>query len=153
MYKRQGEINVQVEGCRKADIHHAGGGDWLKEFRRLQLIPGARAKPVIRVATGSDDTPVKLYFGIHKHMHQPYYNATDRLYWDGEKDSIFGARGGPYTHYIPTAVRQYAGAGLPHAGLSTSWSGSLIEQLNRCAADGLCGGRFGGCLLYTSRCV
>ena len=141
---RPGEINVQVEGCRKADIHHAGGGDWLKEFRRLQLIPGARAKPVIRVATGSDDTPVKLYFGIHKHMHQPYYNATDRLYWDGEKDSIFGARGGPYTHYIPTAVRQYAGAGLPHAGLSTSWSGSLIEQLNRCAADGLCGGRFGG---------
>jgi len=31
-----------------------------------------------------------------------------------------------------------------HAGLSTSWSGSLIEQLDRCAADGLCGGCFGG---------
>jgi hypothetical protein len=33
---------------------------------------------------------------------------------------------------------------LAHAGLSTSWSGSLIEQLDRCAAEGLCGGRFGG---------
>ncbi|MFO1371205.1 MAG: hypothetical protein U1F42_02030 [Candidatus Competibacteraceae bacterium] len=41
-------------------------------------------------------------------------------------------------------MRQYVGGGLPHAGLSTSWSGSLIEQLDRCAIDGLCGGRFGG---------
>lgn len=137
-------INVQVEGCRKADIRQAGGGDWIKAFGQLKVAPNAKLKPVIRVATGPGDTPVKLYFGIHKHMHQPYYNATDRRYWDGEKDSIFGARGGPYTHFIPTAVRQYAGGGLPHAGLSTSWSGSLIEQLDRCAADGLCGGRFGG---------
>jgi hypothetical protein len=137
-------LNVQVEGCRKADIRQSGGGDWIKEFRPLRIAPNAKLKPVIRVATGPGDAPVKLYFGIHKHMHQPYYNATDRLYWDGEKDSIFGARGGPYTHFIPTAVRQYVGGGLPHAGLSTSWSGSLIEQLDRCAADGLCGGRFGG---------
>ncbi|MCC8988038.1 MAG: glycosyl hydrolase family 57, partial [Candidatus Contendobacter sp.] len=137
-------INVQAEGCRKADIRQAGGGDWIKEFRPLRVAPNIKAKPAIRVATGPGDAPVKLYFGIHKHMHQPYYNATDRLYWDGEKDGIFGARGGPYTHFIPTAVRQYIGGGLPHAGLSTSWSGSLIEQLDRCAADGLCGGRFGG---------
>ena len=137
-------FTVQAEGCRKADIQQAGGGDWIKEFRQLRIAPNAKAKPVIRVATGPGDAPVKLYFGIHKHMHQPYYNATDRMYWDGEKDSIFGARGGPYTHFIPNAVRQYVGGGLPHAGLSTSWSGSLIEQLDRCAADGLCGGRFGG---------
>lgn len=136
--------HIQVEGCRKADFHQAGGDDWIKEFRSLRIAPNAKAQPVIRVATGPGDVPVKLYFGIHKHMHQPYYNATDRLYWDGEKDSIFGSRGGPYTHLIPTAVRQYIGGGLPHAGLSTSWSGSLIEQLDRCATDGLCGGRFGG---------
>ena len=141
---RPGTVNVQAEGCRKADIRQAGGGDWIKEFRPLRIAPNAEAQPVIRVVAGPGDAPVKLYFGIHKHMHQPYYNATDRLYWDGEKDSIFGARGGPYTHFIPAAVRQYAGGGLPHAGLSTSWSGSLIEQLNRCAADGLCGGRFRG---------
>ncbi|MEI2742017.1 MAG: glycosyl hydrolase family 57 [Candidatus Competibacter sp.] len=139
-----GEIKIQVEGCRKAEIHQAGGGDWIKEFRSLRLAPAVKARPVIRAASGADQGSVKLYFGIHKHMHQPYYNAADRRYWDGEKDSIFGARGGPYTHFIPTAVRQYINGGLPHAGLSTSWSGSLIEQLDRCAAEGLCGGRFGG---------
>ena len=37
-----------------------------------------------------------------------------------------------------------AAAGLPHAGLSTSWSGTLIEQLDRCAELGRCGGRFSG---------
>ena len=142
---RPGEIQVQAEGCRKADLNQAGGGDWIKSFGQLRLAPRAKPAPALRVASGSGDTAVKLYFGIHKHMHQPYYNAVDQRYWDGEKDSIFGARGGPYTHFIPTAVRQYAGGGLPHAGLSTSWSGSLIEQLDRCAAEGLC-----GCLLYTS---
>ena len=137
-------ITVQAEGCRKADIQQAGGSDWIKEFRQLRIAPNAKAQPVIQVATGPGNTPVKLYFGIHKHMHQPYYNATDRNYWDGEKDSIFGSRRGPYTHFIPTAVRQYVSGGLPHAGLSTSWSGSLIEQLDRCGAEGLCGGGFGG---------
>ena len=137
-----GTITVQAEGCRKADLQQAGGGDWIKEFRQLNLTANAKATPTIQVAQGG--SPVKVYFGIHKHMHQPYYNATDRNYWDGEKDSIFGSRHGPYTHLVPNAVRQYAGGGLPHAGLSTSWSGSLIEQLDRCAAEGLCGGGFGG---------
>ncbi len=137
-------ITVQAEGCRKADIQQASGSDWIKEFHQLRIVPNVKAQPVIRVATGPGDTPVKLYFGIHKHMHQPYYNVTDQYYWDGEKDGIFGARGGPYTHFIPAAARQYINGGLPHAGLSTSWSGSLIEQLDRCAADGLCGGRFSG---------
>jgi hypothetical protein len=137
-----GEITVQVEGCKKADIAQAGGGDWVKEFRRLTLAPGAHSAP--RVMAGPGGVAVKLYFGIHKHMHQPYYHATDRHYWDGEKEGIFGSRVGPYTHFIPTAVQQYIDGGLPHAGLSTSWSGSLIEQLHRCAAEGLCGGRFSG---------
>jgi len=136
-----GAVGVQVEGCKQADLRRAGGGDWVKEIRQLTL---ARApRPATAVAVGADAATVKLYFGIHKHMHQPYYNTTDRNYWDGEKDGIFGSRGGNYTDFIPAAVRQYAGAGLPHAGLSTSWSGSLIEQLDRCAAQGLCGGRFG----------
>lgn len=137
-------ITVQAEGCRKADFRQAGGSDWIKAFSPLRIVPNAKAQPVIQVATGPGNTPVKLYFGIHKHMHQPYYNATDRRYWDGEKDSIFGSRHGPYTHFIPTAVRQYVNGNLPHAGLSTSWSGSLIEQLDRCGAEGLCGGGFGG---------
>ncbi|BBA35775.1 glycosyl hydrolase family 57 [Methylocaldum marinum] len=85
---------------------------------------------------------IKVYFGIHKHMHQPYYDATDPDGWDGEKEAIFGSRVGNYTDFIPAAVQQYIDAGLPHAGLSTSWSGSVIEQLDRCAVEGLCSGRF-----------
>ncbi|MFO1112891.1 MAG: hypothetical protein U1E35_03130 [Rhodospirillales bacterium] len=72
-------------------------------------------------SAGPDEASrVRLYFGIHKHMHQPYYNTTDWNYWDGEKDGIFGLRGGNYTDFVPAAVRQYIGGGLPHAGLSTS---------------------------------
>ena len=150
-----GHIDLQVEGCRKADLRQAGGEDWIKEHLRLHIRPSAEAtasakvakakpKPVPRatLTPGTFSADPKVYFGIHKHMHQPYYQATDRNYWDGEKEEIFGSRGGPYTEFIPAAVRQYIDAGLPHAGLSTSWSGTLIEQLDRCARDGLCGGRF-----------
>jgi hypothetical protein len=136
-----GDITVQVEGCRRADIERAEGGDWIKAFRTLPVKPGARPAPRPRSVAGAD---VVVHFGIHKHMHQPYYTTTDPTAWDGEKDGIFGSRAGPYTDFIPAAVRQYAEGGLPHAGLSTSWSGSLIEQLDRCAAQGLCGGRFSG---------
>lgn len=134
-----GEVRVQVEGCRKADWRAAGGGDWIKEFRTINVAADKRTAPALGVVAG---VTVTVYFGIHKHMHQPYYNTTDPDYWDGEKDGIFGSRAGNYTTFIPAAVRQYIDGGLPHGGLSTSWSGSLIEQLNRCARDGLCGGRF-----------
>jgi len=151
-----GEVGVQVEGCRSADWRTAAGEDWIKEYRQLPVQSGATADraptttpaappPVPRATLqpGTFDAEPKVYFGIHKHMHQPYYQAADRNYWDGEKEEIFGSRGGPYTEFIPAAVRQYIASGLPHAGLSTSWSGTLIEQLNRCAREGLCGGRFG----------
>jgi Glycosyl hydrolase family 57 len=137
-----GEVQVQIEGCKQADISRAGGGDWVKEFRTLRMTAASRPRP--RASAGADASQVKLYFGIHKHMHQPYYNTTDPNYWDGEKDGIFGSRGGNYTDFVPAAVWQYAQGGLAHGGLSTSWSGSLIEQLDRCARDGLCGGRFSG---------
>ena len=134
-----GVISIQVEGCRLADWSQASGADWIKAYHRVQLSAPSQSKPHYQV---SGD--VKVYFGIHKHMHQPYYNATNPNYWDGEKDTIFASRAGCYTQFIPAAVRQYIGGGLPHAGLSTSWSGSLIEQLNRCAEEGLCGGSFAG---------
>ena len=136
-----GVITVQIEGCKKPDLNQAGASDWVKAFRNLHLAAAPRPKPQVDIAA-VHGTEVKLYFGIHKHMHQPYYNTTDRYFWDGEKHEIFGSRVGNYTDFIPAAVRQYVDGGLPHAGLSTSWSGSLIEQLDRCAADGLCGGRF-----------
>jgi len=134
-----GVVSVQIEGCRKADLSQAGGGDWIKLYHRLQLAGPARPRAQHHAGGGA-----KIYFGIHKHMHQPYYNTTDRYYWDGEKDDIFGSRGGNYSDFVPAAVRQYIDGGLPHGGLSTSWSGSLIEQLERCSVEGLCGGRFAG---------
>ena len=133
-----GQFDIQVEGCRRTDWQAAEEHEWIKWTGEIKVSRPAPAPSVtIRGATSQ-----KLYFGIHKHMHQPFYRAADTAYWDGEKDSIFGSRGGPYTHFIPDAVKQYIDGNLPHAGLSTSWSGSLIEQLNRCASDGLCGGRF-----------
>jgi hypothetical protein len=176
-------LEIQIEGCRRAEIDQAGGGDWIKEFRSIALqrpalggsarpgAAGAHGEPVRAAGQNGDqhrDQPsgqpgvqssgrpapvqpaiangaeVKVYFGIHKHMHQPYYNTTDPDAWDGEKDDIFGSRGGNYTDFVPAAVRQYIDGGLPHAGLSTSWSGTLIEQLERCAELGRCGGRFSG---------
>lgn len=134
-----GEFSVQIEGCRLPDPKAAGPDDWIKQFRTIVVEPGA-VTPIV----GMSVEGVKVYFGIHKHMHQPYYNTTDPEYWDGEKDGIFGSRQGNYTGFIPAAVQQYIAAGLPHAGLSTSFSGTLIEQLNRCARDGLCGGGFTG---------
>lgn len=132
-----GKICIQIEGCRNADIGQASADDWIKEYRELEISAAPRPAPKVTVSGA-----VKVHFGIHKHMHQPYYRAADRNYWDGEKEEIFGSRVGNYTSFLPTAVRQYIDSGLPHAGLSTSWSGSLIEQLDRCAAEGLCGGRF-----------
>lgn len=84
----------------------------------------------------------KLYFAIHKHMHQPYYRATDPAFWDGEKEAIFGSRCGNYTRFIPDAIMNYLKGDLPFAGISSSWSGSLIEQLQRCENENLCGGCF-----------
>lgn len=137
-------VQIQIEGCRVAELASAGDEDWIKVYRELRVIAPPKPEREARVAMGEGGEPVKVYFGIHKHMHQPYYNTTDRAYWDGEKDGIFGSRGGNYTDFIPAALRQYIDGGLPHAGLSTSWSGSLIEQLDRCGDEGLCGGRFAG---------
>lgn len=75
-------------------------------------------------------------------MHQPFYRASDKTYLDGEIEGIFGSRCGNYTNFLADAVKQYIDNGLPHAGISTSWSGSLIEQLQRFAQSGSCGGCF-----------
>jgi hypothetical protein len=135
-----GTAYLQIEGCRVADIGSANPNDWITVHHKLQIIDTAISQSVPRqpiptpaITLGESNQPV-IYFGIHKHNHQPYYNSTDTEAWDGEKDEIFGNRSGPYTHFIPAAVWQYINGGLNHAGLSTSWSGSLIEQLNRCGA-------------------
>lgn len=136
-----GEITVQIEGCRKTDLGEAGGLDWIKCFRVIRLMRAAEetAKQRTRI---KDESAIRIFFGIHKHMHQPYYNTGDLDYWDGEKEQIFGSRAGNYTDFVAAAIQQYADGDLAHAGLSTSWSGSLIEQLERCRELGRCNGRF-----------
>ena len=140
-----GRHQIQAEGCRRQDIENAGGGDWIKHFAEIAV----EAAPPRRVEAGlSPSAPpaagggARLYFGIHKHMHQPYYRAADLSFWDGGNNDIFGSRAGAYRSFIAMAVRQYQA--LPHAGLSMSWSGSLVEQLDRASRDGLAGGAFGG---------
>ncbi|MEO0794412.1 MAG: glycosyl hydrolase family 57 [Verrucomicrobiota bacterium] len=120
-----GRYDVQFEGCRQEDWQSAGGEDWVKAFASLEV----KAPPRPKISVG-DASAVKIFFGIHKHMHQPYYDAANPDYWDGEKGEIFGSRRGAYSHFVPTAIRHYGNGDLPHGGLSTSWSGSLIEQLN-----------------------
>lgn len=120
-----GRWQVQAEGCRKEDWRAAGGGDWVKAFAEFEVSAPPRARSSV-----ADNPGVKVYYGIHKHMHQPYYNATDKGYWDGEKQGIFSSRHGAYSSFVPMAVRHYLNGGLDRAGLSVSWSGTLLEQLN-----------------------
>jgi hypothetical protein len=142
---RAGSYRIQAEGCRRADIERAQGGDWIKAFVEFELLPNEALvadAPRPPHTTGGLERKVRLYFGIHKHMHQPYYRTTDARYWDGNIDSIFASRRGAYADYLVDAVERYTAGALPHAGLTASFSGSLVEQLERCAAEGLANGEF-----------
>ncbi len=131
-------LTLQVEGCRRADIQAAEGTDWIKRFVDVEI-----ERPVVeRPSAHGGEPPVRVYFGIHKHMHQPYYRAAQPEYWDGEIDGIFGTRRGAYCDFVADALDRYIAGHLSHAGLSASFSGSLVEQLDRCAAEGRCGGQF-----------
>jgi hypothetical protein len=134
-----GRYTIQAEGCQKPDPAAAGAGDWVKVFS--EVIVEAPARVETKAATPRPPAVakgVKIYFGIHKHMHQPYYRAADPGFWDGEKTMIFDQRVGAYSTSLGAAVDRYQQGGLAHAGLSASWSGSLIEQLERCEREGLC---------------
>ncbi len=142
---RPGKYRLQAEGCRRADFENARPEDWIKRFLDIEVLPApasANAATTPRVAVAGGGGRAKLYFGIHKHMHQPYYRAADTRFWDGGNDEIFSTRAGAYRHFVNMAAGQYPA--LPFAGLSMSWSGSLIEQLDRASAEGLAHGAFGG---------
>lgn len=73
-----GTAYLQIEGCRKADITSAGAVDWVTVHKELEVREGkARqvkltSKPKKPAVTlGRSNAPL-IYFGIHKHMHQPY---------------------------------------------------------------------------------
>lgn len=151
---RPGRLTLQSEGCRVADIAVAAGSDWIKHFAEIEYVgeagasaeantgPGVHANFPLVTQRPADPSGVRIYFGIHKHMHQPYYRTADPGHWSGESDEIFGTRRGAYGDYLVDAVERYVAGGLPHAGLSASYSGSLIEQLDRCEAEGLAHGAY-----------
>lgn len=150
---RPGQLTLQAEGCKAADISRASDEDWVKRYLSLEFVPNASPTssearrlrsnfpPVIEISEAPSG--VRIYFGIHKHMHQPYYRTAESGFWDGANDEIFGTRRGAYGDYLGDAVDRYVGGGLPHAGLSASYSGSLIEQLDRCEREGLANGCYG----------
>ncbi|HEY5959669.1 MAG TPA: hypothetical protein VIV60_24105 [Polyangiaceae bacterium] len=142
---RAGSYRVQAEGCRRPDIQSAQGDDWIKEFSTLELRTSQADKAAVNTPPQLEvgaTRRVRLYFGIHKHMHQPYYRTADATYWDGAIDSTFASRRGAYSDYLVDAVERYASGHLAHAGLTASFSGSLVEQLERCASEGLANGEF-----------
>ncbi|MDR1519421.1 MAG: glycosyl hydrolase family 57 [Planctomycetota bacterium] len=138
---RAGSYQIQAEGCRTADLAAARPGDWLKCFLPLEVAPQPSEGGQPAVSAGPANQP-RLYFGIHKHMHQPYYRAAEPGFWDGGNDEIFASRAGAYRRFINLAASQYQR--LPEAGLSMSWSGSLLEQLDRASREGLAHGAYGG---------
>jgi hypothetical protein len=141
-----GKHTIQAEGCRQPDPALASAQDWIKVFSEIVVEAPAPSRVEIGSAARAPrvQAGLKVRFGIHKHMHQPYYRAADPLFWDDEKTMIFDQRAGPYSSFIHDAVQQYVDGGLGHAGLSTSWSGSLIEQLERCEREGRCYGHYEG---------
>lgn len=95
----------------------------------------ARAQAQQQTETQATDPPI--YIAFLWHMHQP-------LYWPGQSIiqtqaagvypysvfDIHNERTGPYTSWPGNAVQKGIDAGLPHAGASVSFSGSLIQNLN-----------------------
>jgi Alpha-amylase/alpha-mannosidase len=141
-----GRYQMQVEGCKRVDLENAVPDDWVKYFADLDVrqthTPASVEVEKTYSPPAAGKSGAKLYFGIHKHMHQPYYRAVDPNYWDGMLDEIFGSRTGAYRSFVAMAARQYQA--LPYASLSMSWSGSLIEQLDRASRDNLVGGAYSG---------
>lgn len=90
------------------------------------------------------EAPPKIHVAVHWHMHQP-------IYWPGEDilqtsrnpqntDDPVGHvtwpdRVGGYTHYLADAVQM--NSNLPHAGAQISWSGSLTENVDTLARNGV----------------
>ncbi len=76
---RARRFTLQVEGCQRADIDAARAEDWIKRWLDVEV----RRGPVECTRISGGTLQARLYFGIHKHMHQPYYRAAQPEYWDG----------------------------------------------------------------------
>ena len=95
-------------------------------------VRAAPSSPTIKAAT--KDRQIKCtHFSIHKHMHHDEVADAAPGDWAADRDLRLGA--------ADTCISWQPQPGsmslwLPHAGLSTSWSGSLIETTVRVRGSG-----------------
>jgi hypothetical protein len=115
----------------------------------------SRSPGTARTAADARRNQVPIYIAFHWHMHQPIYwpyedimTTEQRHVYSFSLLDVFFSRSGPYTSWPYNAVKATHDAGLPHGGAQVSFSGSLIENLNRIQAGN---GGFGGWKdLYTA---
>ncbi len=86
-------------------------------------------------------TGVPIYVAFHWHMHQPIYwpdedvvTTENRHVYSYSVLDVFFSRTGPYTSWPFDAVKMLADAAVANGGAQVSFSGSLIENLERIAA-------------------
>jgi hypothetical protein len=85
----------------------------------------------------------KIYIAFLWHMHQPIYypgedvvQTTANSHYSYNVTDVFNSRYGPYTSWPKNAVTTAKNAGLTHAGAQVSFSGSLVQNLNRLESAG-----------------
>lgn len=85
----------------------------------------------------------KIYIAFQWHMHQPiYFPGEDVIETAGAGHysynlyDIFNSRTGPYTQWPKNAVYMGINAGMQHFGAQVSFSGTLVENLNRLEQSG-----------------
>jgi hypothetical protein len=88
-----------------------------------------------------------IQVGFLWHMHQPIYYPGENItqtdaagHFSFSVTDVHNQRLGPYTTWPKDAIQ--AGLGLAHLGAQVSFSGSLIENLNRLEAAGVNGGHW-----------
>jgi hypothetical protein len=86
-----------------------------------------------------------IHVGFLWHMHQPIYYPGENITQTQNAGrfsfslyDVHNQRFGPYTSWPKNAIQN--GQSLPHLGAQVSFSGSLVENLNRLEAAGVNGG-------------
>lgn len=103
----------------------------------------------VSVAPAQSQTRPTIHIAFLWHMHQPHYYPGETIRqsdaahrYSYRIEDIFNQRIGPYTTWPRNAIKTAMGAGLPFAGASVSFTGSLIEGLDHLEASG--NGNFAG---------
>lgn len=107
----------------------------------VALLLGAVAASLSPLAHAQ--TAPTIHVAFLWHMHQPHYYPGETIRqsdaagrYSYRIEDIFNQRTGPYTSWPRNAIKMGQDAGLPHAGASVSFTGSLVEGLDHLEASG-----------------